>query len=1067
MWLIRLSVRNPYMVGAMVLVLAILGGLSLVLIPVDILPVFKAPAVQVLTYYPGMPAASIEKTITNRIERWVNQAPGVRSVESRSVPGVSIVKVFFRDDIDPNEALTLTNSLALGALPTLPPNTLPPVTMPFDATGTLPVGILTVKNPEMDDARQKDLARIDVRSMLGAVPGCIAPVVVGGLDRTVMLYLDPDKMEARGLVPMDVVNALKKGNLMVSPGTLYLGGEQLLLDSNALVETVEDLNNLPIGFSGSRTVFLRDIGRAEDAAMIQTSRVRIDDKNEVFVPVYRQRGSSSLSVAEGVINAIPEMQSRLPDLTSLSLVMDQTVAVRAALQALFQEGFIGICLVTLMILLFLGNWRMTFIATISIPLSLLGALIGLYVTGNTVNTMTLAGLALAIGPLVDDAIVELENNHRNYHLGKSRVRAALDGCTEVIIPVLIATCTTVIVLSPLALMPGVAGFLFRPLTIAVGFAMLTSFVLSRTFVPMMCAKFLPDERQDKLLNAHGKHGLFMKICANLNRRFQLMVDRIRELYLYLLDTALRRGKTVFILIIILFLGSLTLLFGIGQEFFPQIDSGQIMLRMRAPSSSRLSSTENRVRHVESFLKRMIPSDDREMIVSEVGLNPDWSAAYTSNAGQQDALIRIQLKPNRSRSSQEYASMLRQKFHKEPEFADLRTEWDTGGMIATALNYGASSPIDIELSGGKAEQLLMLSREIRNRVAEIPGTVDVRVAQREDAPYLVLQVDREKAAQLGISTEDVMQQVVVALNSSVSVHRNFWIDSQTGNQYFVGVQYPEVADRRLEDILSIPVSGSGQPQPVNLGSLVRIERKNGAVEINHSGLKRVANILVNIQGRDIAGTARDIQSLLKSLSIPNGVRVELKGEFQRMNESFRRLGMGLLLATTLVYLLQVTLFRSWTGPLVIMFTVPLGLMGVLFMLFLTKTTLNIQSLMGVIFLVGIAVNNGVLLVEFANRQQLEGASPVLAIRKAAEVRFRPILMTFLATVLALTPMAIGGGHGNEANIPLARAVVGGLISSTTLTLFFIPIIYCMIIRKVHPLIDITADYQTETRLNQSI
>lgn len=1066
MWLIRLSVRNPYMVGAMVLVLAILGGLSLVLIPVDILPVFKAPAVQVLTYYPGMPAASIEKTITNRIERWVNQAPGVRSVESRSVPGVSIVKVFFRDDIDPNEALTLTNSLALGALPTLPPNTLPPVTMPFDATGTLPVGILTVKNPEMDDARQKDLARIDVRSMLGAVPGCIAPVVVGGLDRTVMLYLDPDKMEARGLVPMDVVNAIKKGNLMVSPGTLYLGGEQLLLDSNALVETVEDLNNLPIGFSGSRTILLRDIGRAEDAAMIQTSRVRIDDKNEVFVPVYRQRGSSSLSVAEGVINAIPEMQSRLPDLTSLNLVMDQTVAVRAALQSLFQEGFIGICLVTLMILLFLGNWRMTFIATISIPLSLLGALIGLYVTGNTVNTMTLAGLALAIGPLVDDAIVELENNHRNYQLGKSRVRAALDGCTEVIIPVLIATCTTVIVLSPLAFMPGVAGFLFRPLTIAVGFAMLTSFILSRTFVPMMCAKFLPDEREDNLITAHGNHGFFKKLCANLNRRFQLMVDRIRELYLYLLDIALRRGRAVFILIIMLFLGSLTLLFGIGQEFFPQIDSGQIMLRMRAPSSSKLSSTENRVRQVESFLKRMIPSGDREMIVSEIGLNPDWSAAYTSNAGQQDALIRIQLKPNRTRSSQEYASLLRQEFHKEPEFADLRTEWDTGGMIATALNYGASSPIDIELSGGKAEQRLMLSRKIRNRVAEIPGTVDVRVSQREDAPYLVLQVDREKAAQLGISTEDVMQQVVVALNSSVSVHRNFWIDSQTGNQYFVGVQYPEVADRRLEDILSIPVSGSGQPQPVNLGSLVRIERKNGAVEINHSGLKPVANILVNIQGRDIAGTARDIQSLLKSLSIPNGVRVELKGEFQRMKESFSRLIMGLLLATTLVYLLQVTLFRSWTGPLVIMFTVPLGLMGVLIMLFLTNTTLNIQSLMGVIFLVGIAVNNGVLLVEFANRQQLEGASPAQAIRKAAEVRFRPILMTFLATVLALTPMAIGGGHGNEANIPLARAVVGGLISSTTLTLFFIPIIYCMIIRKVHPLTDITDDYQTETRLNQS-
>lgn len=1066
MWLIRLSIRNPYMVGALVLVLAIMGGLSLFVIPVDILPVFKAPAVQVLTYYPGMPAASIEKTITNRIERWVNQAPGARAIESRSVPGVSIVKVYFRDDIDPNEALTLTNSLALGALPTLPPNTLPPVAMPFDATGTLPVGILTVKNPEMDDARQKDLARIEVRSMLGAVPGCIAPVVVGGLDRTVMLYLDPDKMEARGLVPMDVVGALKKGNLMVSPGTLYLGAEQLLLDSNAMVEKVEDLNNLPISFVGNQTIFLKDIGRAEDAAMIQTSRVRIDDKNEVFVPVYRQRGSSSLSVVDGVKNIIPEMQSKLPEATNLSLVMDQTVAVRAALKALFQEGLIGITLVTLMILLFLGDWRMTLIATFSIPLALLGAIIGLYATGNTINTMTLAGLALSIGPLVDDAIVELENNHRNFHLGKSRVRAALDGCAEVIIPVLVATCTTVIVLSPLAVMPGVAGFLFRPLTIAVGFAMATSFVLSRTFVPMMCAKFLPDEEHSEKKNHSARVHFISRCWQNLSQQFQRIIDAIRDEYLHLLDMAFQWRKGVILLVFSLFLGSLILSGSIGREFFPRIDSGQITLRLRAPSHSRLTTTEERVKRVEAFLKREIPDSDREMIVSELGLNPDWSAAYTTNAGQQDALIRIQLKSGRSKSSQEYAAILRQKFLQETDFDDLRAEWDTGGMISTALNYGASSPIDIEISGGNATQLADAARQIKNLVAGIRGTVDVRVGQREDAPYLVLEVDREKAARLGMSTEDIMQQVVVAFNSSVSIHRNFWIDSQSGNQYFVGVQYPEEAQRQLEDVLSIPVTGSGQPQPVNLGSLVNLKRKSGAVEITHSGLRRVTNILVNTEGRDIAGTAEEIKSKLQSLSLPKEIRMEIKGEFQRMNESFIRLALGLVLAAVLVYLLQVTLFRSWTGPLVIMFTVPLGIMGVIIMLYLTNTSLNVQSLMGVIFLVGIAVNNGVLLVEFANRQQISGLSPQAAIRNAAETRFRPILMTFLATVLALSPMAIGGEHGSEANIPLARAVVGGLLSSTSLTLFFIPVIYTMIIRKVDPMIDITEDHLIDPAIVKS-
>lgn len=1052
MWLIRLSIRNPYLVTALVLGLCLIGGLCLVQIPVDILPVFKAPAVQVLTYYPGMPAATVEKTITNRIERWVNQAPGARAVESRSVPGVSVVKVYFRDDVDPNEALTLVNSLALGALPNLPPNTLPPVAMPFDPSGTLPVGILTVSNPDLDDARQKDVARIQVRNLLGAVPGCIAPVVVGGLDRSVMVYLDPARLEARNLAPLDVVSALKRGNLMVSPGTAYFGGEQLLLDSNAMVERVEELNDLPIALGPQRNILLRDVGRAEDAAAIQTSRVRIDGRNEVFVPIYRQRGASSLSVVDGVQAHIPTMEAELPERTTLKLVMDQTVAVRAALAALVREGAIGVGLVALMILLFLGDWRMTLIAMLSIPLALLGAVVGLYATGQTINAMTLAGLALAIGPLVDDAIVELENNHRNYHMGKSRVRAALDGCVQVLVPVLVASATTVIVLAPLALIPGIAGFLFRPLTIAVAFAMLTSFLLSRTFVPMMCARFLPDDHRPGGDPADSTPGALDRLVAPV----QGLVAWLTRVYQARLDWCLAHRVTVLTLALGLFLGSLTLLGRIGREFFPQVDSGQITLRLRTPSNARLAATEARVQQVEQFLKREIPVGERLMILAEVGLNPDWSAAYTPNAGQQDAVIRVQLQEHRPRSAQEYVSLLRQRFDAEPEFRDLRADWDTGGLIATALNSGATAPIAIEINGGTAEESAALARTLRDRIAPIPGTADVRIGQRADAPYLVLEVDRQKAAQLGLSTEDVILQVVVALNSSISVSRNFWVDSQSGNQYFVGVQYPEDADRRLEDVLGLPVSGTGQPATVNLGSLVTPRRKAGAVEIHHNGLKRVTSVLVNIEGRDLASVASAIERTLRSVPIPSGLKVTLTGEFERMNDAYRRLGVGLALAIVLVYLLQVTLFRSWSGPGVILFSVPLGIIGVLWMLHLTGTTLNVQSLMGVIFLVGIAVNNGVLLVEFANGRRLEGADAMTAIREAAAARFRPILMTFLATVLALTPMAIGTERGNEANIPLARAVVGGLLSSTALTLFLVPVLYTMLVRTVTPPPDLDAE-----------
>jgi multidrug efflux pump subunit AcrB len=1058
MGLVRLALGNVYAVVVLALIIMVLGAVAIVSLPVDILPAFKTPAVQVLTYYNGMPAESVEKTITNRIERWVNQAPGARLVESRSLPGVSVVKVFFRDDIDPNAALTVTNSLALGTLPTLPPNTLAPVVMPFDPTGTLPLGILTVSNPRLNEAAVKDVARIDVRNMLGKVKGSVAPVVVGGKDRNILVYLDPRRLEDHRLSPLDVVKALQEGNLMVTPGTAYFGDTQVLLDTNAMVRGVADLNRLPVKITGTDRVLLEDIGHAEDAYSIQTSRVRVNGRPQVFVPIYRQGGASSLDVAKDVRESIPEMQANLPEGTKLDFVMDQSTYVERAIKSLLEEGALGAVLVGLMILVFLGNLRMTFIAVMVLPLAIITSTVGLAATGHTINVMTLAGLFLAIGPLVDNAIVVLENTHRHLAMGKNPVRAAYDGAGELTLPVLLATCCTVIVLLPLAFSPGVAGFLFRPLTLAVGFAMLASFALAWTFVPAMCSILLkghhpasggrepPDSDEIRGLTPPARPGLF----ARLHARFDAGLGWVTRRYLRLLDVALRHRMPVLAAVSLLFVGSLLLFGKIGQEFFPQVDTGQFSITVRAPSDTRLDAAERYVAAVEEVITKHVPPGERQMVVSEIGLNPDWSAAYTPNAGQQDAVIRVQLNEKRRFTSQQYAAQLRKVLADDRRFAGkLEFAFDTGGMVSAALNFGTASPIDIAVEGGRPEQAMELAQEIRRRVRPIQGAADVRVVQRLDAPYLVLEVKREEAAAVGLSARDVILQVVAAMNSSTSINRNFWIDTKTGNQYFVAVQYPEDPDRTLEALQNVFAVTGGEKQSVKLSSLVNIKTASGAVGVSHASLRRVTNILVNTEGRDIGSLANEVHKVLRQLDaegkVPKGMKVELRGEYARMTESFRSLGGGLLLAALLVYLLMVPLFRSFAVPLVIMFTVPLGLIGVLVTLFVTRTTLNIQSEMGVIFLVGIVVSNGVLLLDFAGKQRREGATVREAVRAAARTRFRPILMTFLATFLDLLPLAIGLGKGSEAITPLARAVVGGLLTSTALTLFVVPVLYTLMVR----------------------
>lgn len=1043
MWLVRGSLRNPYAVTVFALLLMVLGTVALSMIPIDILPVFRSPGVMVLTFYSGMPAGAIDKTITSRMERWCSQATGVTRVESKSMVGVSIVRIYFRDDVEPGSALTEVNSLSMSAMQYLPPGTLPPVIRPFDPTATLPLCLLSVSSPDgqLGETALADLARVELRNYLGGLAGVIAPTAFGGKERAVMVYVRPNDMEARKLSPLDIVRSIRDYNAMISAGTAKFGNEEVQLDTNALVNQIHELDDVPVQSKDDQQVYLRDIGKAEDSSRIQTALVRINGKPQVYVPIYRQQGASSLTVVNQVKESVPALTKISPEGVQLDVVMDQSVYVRSSIEGLVHEGALGAGLAAVMILLFLGDFRLTFIAVLSIPLAVMGSLASLLGSGNTINAMTLGGLALAIGPLVDNAIVVLENTHRHLGMGKTPLQAAEDGAGEVAQPALVATISTIIVLVPLAFMPGMGKFLFRPLALAVTFAMIISLFLALTFVPTRCAAWLKPHA------AHGSWGLFHLI--------DMMLTQLTRAYSALLSVALRLRIITLLLVAGIFAGSMTLIPHIGREFFPQSDTGQLTIYVRCPTGLRIERTNERLDAFETFIKEMIPAHEIRMIVSELGVTPNWSAAYTANSGPQDAVVKVQLTDERSHSVQEYAAHIRDEFvhrqERNPEFADLRISFDTGGMIAAALNYGASSPLEVQIVGGTQQNALGIARGLRDKVTTIAGTADVRILQRFDYPQLIIEVDRQKANLMGLDVFEIINNVTTALNSSVTVNKNFWIDPKSGNQYWVGVQYPEESANDLETVRNISLKSKRSNELVKLGTLVSFKRVEASpAEITHDNLASVISVMVNIHGRDLGGVAGDVEQVVKKIEadLPRGMAIRMSGEFQRMNEAFGNLGIGLVLAAVLVYLIMVAQFKSFLSPFVIMFTVPLGLIGVVLTLYLTSTTLNVQSLMGVIFMVGIVVANGTLLVDFANRMCDTGMTVREAIAQAAKVRIRPILMTFLATFLGLFPMALGG-RGSEANAPLARAVVGGLVSSTFLTLFVVPILYTIFKRDAKP------------------
>lgn len=1060
--LIRGSLKNPYAVTVAALALLVLGGITLSRISVDILPAFKSPAVQILTFYGGMPAVGMEKSITNRMERGTGMANGVARQESRSIVGVSLVRNYFQPEVDPNGALTEEASLAAWEYPTMPPGTLPPVVLPFDPTSTVPVSLVALDSKKESEQVLYDVARYEVRNMVMSQPGAIAPVVYGGKIRAVMLYLDRMQMQARQLAPTDVMQAMDNYNVFLPTGSVKLGDMDYAISSNSMYDQVEQMKDIPLRSEQGNAAYLRDVAEPKDSAFIQSNIVRVNGRRQVYVPVYRQRGASTLTVVDSLKKSIPEMQSRLtkPDV-ELKVVMDQSVYVRKSISALVQEGVLGAFLCSLVILLFLGQWRMTLIAVITIPLSVLAAVGCLYVFGQTINVMTLAGLALAIGPLVDNAIICLENTHRHLTLGVAPREAAFLGSSEVAMPALVATLCTFLVLMPLLLVPGMGQFLFGPMTFAVFFAMVAAYFLSQTLVPAYSAL---------LLKPHAAHGRApsRNPLARAFAAWERQIDRAIAWYLRGLDWTLRNRLRV-VAGSILLLVAVTLWLGpkLGREFFPEVDAGSFELAVRAPSGTRIERTEEAVEQVEKFIRQSIPEHDLEMIVAQMGVSPDISSAYTPNAGPMDAVIKVQLHEHRSRSAQDYVQVLREGFAHEPKFRELDFSFDAGGMVRSALNEGKSSPLNLRITGKDQKLSYLVAESLKRDVSAVPGVVDARIQQRMNYPQFTINVDRSKAAELGLTQQDVMRNVVAACSSSIAFNkRNFWIDPVSRNQYFVGVQYPEEDLQSTDSLLDIPITSPHQPTSVPLRSVATISRTTVPSEITHANIQATIDLTLNVQGRSLGHVSDDVAKIMakygkpgvsgewatydprvegESKTIP-GSKIVMAGEYSRMQDTFKSLGFGLLLASLLMYFVMVALDRSYIVPLTVMLVVPLSLGGVLPMLYFTGTALNVQSLLGIIFVVGIKVANTVLMTDLAQElRRHEGLSPTEAIRKAAALRVRPVTMTALAAFFAMVPAAFALERGSEANAPLARAILGGLLAGEPATLFVLPALYSLLVR----------------------
>ncbi|HEX3797151.1 MAG TPA: efflux RND transporter permease subunit [Verrucomicrobiae bacterium] len=1034
----KFALRYPYFIIVICLITCVIGITSLVRMPVDLFPAVKIPVVVVATFYSGMPPEQIETDITGPFERFFTLGSGINHIESRSLPGVSLIKVYFQPGTDADAAATTIANLAAADLRRLPPGTLPPVVLKFDAS-SLPVCLITLKGEGMTEAQLRDTGQYTVRNQIASVPGSSVPQPFGGRYRQIMVYVDPLKLEAHQLSVMDIVRAVNDSNLILPAGDVRIGTRDYNLYSNSQVPDMDALNHVPLKTVGNAAVMVGDVGHAVDASWIQYNVVRVDGQDSVYLPIMKQGGdANTISVVNGIKDAIAHLVD-LPKGLVTKVVFDQSVFVKTAIENLLHEGAIGLVLTGLMILVFLGSMRATVAVFLSIPLSALAAFIALYMGGNTVNSMVLGGLALAFSRLIDNSVVVLENIFRHLEHGETPAVAAEKGGEEVALPVLAATLTTVVVFFPVTFLYGASRYLFSALALAVVLSLFASYFVAMTVVPLFCARYI---------KGHAGHGATSEKPRSWGGRFNAWFNdkfnRMLDDYGRVLNRSLLRPVATVVGITGIFVLSLALMPWMGLSYFPRTDPGQFVVNLKAPTGTRLEVTKQLVEKVEKVVREVVNTNDLDVVVANIGITPDFSAIYTPNSGQHTAFVQTSLKEGHRVGSYEYMERVRKKLN--VEVPELSTYFQSGGLVDAVLNLGLPAPIDIQVRGSKLADSYKTAQEIAAEVKKLPGVSDVLIPQDLDYPALQLDVDRYRAGELGLSSKEVMDNVVTAVNSDGMIAPSFWVDPRSGNEYMLTVQFPENEVKDLEGLRAIPIRGPKFKDATRLDSVVKIHQIDSPTEVDHYQLGRVIDVYVSTKGEDLGIVTRGIDKIMKDTHLPTGVRINLRGQVESMYASFQKFGLGLILSVALVYLILVAQFKSFVDPSLILLAVPTGLTGALLIMLLTGTTLNVMSLMGVVMMVGIVVSNSILIVEFTHRLRADGMPLREAVATACRVRLRPVLMTSLATLIGLIPMAAKLGTGSEAYAPLARAIIGGLAVSVVLTMFIVPAAYLIVYRN---------------------
>jgi multidrug efflux pump subunit AcrB len=1031
------AIRYPFFIITICLIIAVVGVTTVARMPVDLFPNINIPVVVVATFYSGMPPEQIEANITNPFERFFTLGSGIDHIESRSLTGVSLIKIYFQPGTNPDAAVSGISNLAMAQLRRLPPGTLPPVVLKFDAS-SLPVCLITLKGQGLNETALHDLGQFNVRNQIANVPGASVPQPFGGKYRQIQVYVDPVKLQAHQLSLMDVVRSVNDANTILPAGDVRIGPKDYNIYTNSQLPTTEEINRLPLKSEGNAELMVADVGYAEDAAAIQTNIVRVDGQRSVYLPILKQGGdSNTIAIVNGIKKAVGDLLDVPPTLTT-KVVFDQSLYVKTAISNLGSEGGIGLVLTALMILIFLGNVRATLAVMLSIPLSALAAFLAINASGGSINTMVLGGLALAFSRLIDNSVVVLENIFRHLEQGETPEIAAEKGGREVAMPVLAATFTTAIVFFPVVFLYGVSRFLFTALAAAVVFSLFASYAVAMTVVPLFCANFIKSPHGEAA--HHPGNNPFERFVRWFNYRY----DRMLMHYDIAVRRSLLRPLATFIGILGICLFSFALYPLLGLGFFPRTDPGQFVINVKAPTGTRLELTNQYIKHVEEDIRQVVAPRDLDMIVSNIGITPDFSAIYTSNSGQHTAFVQVSLKKGHAVGSYEYMRRVRVKL--ADDLPELSTYFQSGGLVDSVVNLGLPAPIDIQVSGNDQKQAYAMASEIARQVRSIHGVSDVLIPQDLDYPGIRLNVNREMAARLGLSSQEVIDNVITALSSDGMIAPSYWVDPSNGNNYMLTVQYPETQVHSITDLKQIPLHAAGNLNSTDLEAVSDLEMINTPTEVDHYQIRRVIDVYVAPAGEDLGGLAGKVDKVIANTKLPENVRVTMRGSVEGMRESFKSFGIGLILSVILVYLILMAQFSSFIDPLIILLAIPPGITGVILFLLVTHTTVNVMSLMGVIMMTGIVVSNSILIVEFTRSLRREGMPIEEAVATACRVRLRPVLMTSLATILGMIPMALALEAGSEQYAPLARSIIGGLTMSVIVTVFIVPAAYLLIHRR---------------------